>query len=327
MIITKTPFRLSLLGGGTDYSEWFHHHGGLVVGGTINKYIYITSRFLPPFFGYKTRLSYHKIEEVKSNNDIQHRAINKIIKTQYYDERGLEINHMADLPGRSGIGSSSSFVVGMIHNLWELQNLEYNKKMLSEIAMDIEQVALEETVGYQDVTWAANGGFNYIEFCKDGEIIIKPIDVSRQWLEELESHLLLLYTGITRTASKVAASYVPTITEKYLQQKIIHQLALDGIESIYKQDTIEIGRLLHKNWVCKKQLSNKVSSGTIDYIYDKALANGAIGGKITGAGGGGFMVLLAPPEKQQKILASLPQLVNIPFKFDFEGSKVIFNNE
>jgi len=327
MIITKTPFRVSLFGGGTDYREWFQSNGGLVVGGTINKYLYITSRFLPPFFDYNTRLSYYETETVNSHTEIKHNAFRDTILEIYYDVRGLEIHHTSDLPGRIGLGSSSAFIVGLIQNLNKLQKLyDYDKKELAEKASFIEQELLKETVGYQDAVLAAYGGFNYIEFSENAKIKIQPCGVTNEALKELERHLLLIYTNIKRTASEIASTYVSNINQKH-QQKKIYKLTSEGLFAIHTQNMEEIGHLLHESWMCKRELSDKVSNKEIDEIYQIALDNGAWGGKITGAGGGGCMLLMAPPEKHKNILKVLPGLQNIDFRFEFEGSRVIFNNE
>jgi D-glycero-alpha-D-manno-heptose-7-phosphate kinase len=324
MIISRTPYRISFFGGGTDYPAWFRKHGGAVLSSTIDKYCYLTCRYLPPFFEHRIRLVYSRIENCQLLDEIQHPSVREVLRHLEVD-RGVEIHHDGDLPARSGMGSSSSFTVGLLHAMYALKGLMPNKHKLAMESIHIEQDLLHETVGSQDQVSAAYGGINHISFLSNGEIAVRPVTISRERVRELNSHLMLLFTGIKRTASNVADSYVEGIEARRRQLRIMKDLVEEGISILSSnQDIASFGELMHEAWHAKRSLSSEVSNNRIDEIYDRALSSGATGGKLTGAGGGGFLLLFAPPALHQKIRDSLRNLIHVPFKFEFSGSQIIF---
>ncbi len=326
MIINRTPFRLSFLGGGTDYPSWYLKHGGSTLCTSINKYCYVTCRALPPFFEHRIRVAYSKIELCNSFEEIEHPAVRETLRFLNLD-CGLEIHYDGDLPARSGIGSSSSFNVGLLHALYAFKGEMASKRQLTKDCIHIEQNMIMETVGSQDQACAAHGGLNHIEFLKNGEIKVNPITLSKHRLNELDSHLMLFYTGINRTgtASDVAKSYVDNIEDKKNLLTELGCLVDIGLEIlINKSDICEFGKVLHESWMLKRDLSNSVSNTDIDDLYKRALENGAIGGKITGAGGGGFLLLFVPPFDQQRVREVLSEQIYIPFSFESRGSQILF---
>ncbi len=322
MIITRTPLRVSFLGGGTDYNSWFRKHGGIVIGAAINKYSYITSRFLPPFHDYKSRIVYSAIETVKRNLDIEHRAVKATIQYLGLEDNGYEIFHASDIPGRSGTGSSSAFIVGLVHGLTALHGQRRLPHELMEDAIQIEQVRMGEMVGCQDQAYAAYGGVNFIKFKPNGEISVLPNHNAD--LDVLEKHLMLMFTGISRNASDVAKYYVPSLGDKTEQQWAMIRLAEQGAEAIYKRDYQRLGSLIDQSWRIKCSFSPLIANSCINNAYVKARVSGAWGGKLIGAGGGGCLLLVAPPEKHSAIAEALPDFIRIPFHFDYDGSVVIF---
>ena len=324
MIISRTPFRLSFFGGGTDYPVWYRKHGGAVLATTFNKYCYLTCRYLPPFFEHKIRLVYSKIENCKTIDEIKHPAVRAVLEFLRMD-RGLEIHHDGDLPARSGMGSSSSFIVGLLHAIYALKGQMPSKHQLAMESIEIEQDRLKETVGSQDQVSASYGGFNHISFMPNGEILVRPITISRERIQELNSHLMLFYTGIKRTASNIAESYVHDLESKKRHLRISNELLEESISILTNEKDLQgFGELLHEAWQAKKSLSPSVSNSQVDEIYQLALSAGAVGGKLTGAGGGGFFLFFAHPETQKKIRSKLKKLIYIPFKFEFSGSQIIF---
>ncbi len=324
MIISRTPFRISFFGGGTDYPVWYRKHGGAVLATTIDKYCYLTCRYLPPFFEHRIRVVYSKIESCHSIDEISHPAVREILR--YLNiKRGVEIHHDGDLPARSGMGSSSAFAVGLLHALYALKGHIPTRQQLATESIHIEQDLIKETVGSQDQVSAAYGGFNQINFLTNGEFAVRPITVRPERLHELNSHLLLFYTGIKRTASDVAESYVTAIEEKRRQLRIMKDMVDEGTAILNsRQDLKGFGELLHEAWQIKRGLSAKVSNPEVDQIYVQAQQAGALGGKLTGAGGGGFLLLFAPPDRHTAIKDNLQQLLYVPFKFEFSGSQIIF---
>lgn len=324
MVISRTPFRISFFGGGTDYPAWYKKHGGSVLATSINKYCYLTVRYLPPFFDHKYRIAYSKIESCKTIEEIAHPSVREILRF-FKVKQGLEVHHDGDLPARSGLGSSSAFTVGLLHALHALEGRMPNKHQLTKESIRLEQEVLKETVGSQDQVLAAHGGFNHITFHKNGEITLKPITLTSRRIEELENHLMLFYTGIPRIASKVARSYVKKIDNQKKQLSIM-QASVEEALSILRsnKDIKSFGELLNEFWQIKKTLSPQVSNSLIDEIYKKSLVSGAIGGKLIGAGGGGFLLLFVPPQDQERVRKSLKKLIYVPFKFENEGSRIIF---
>jgi D-glycero-alpha-D-manno-heptose-7-phosphate kinase len=324
MIISRTPFRVSFFGGGTDYPAWYLKHGGAVLATTIDKYCYLTCRHLPPFFEHRIRVVYSKVESCQTLDEISHPSVREVLRYLNID-RGVEIHHDGDLPARSGMGSSSSFTVGLLHALYALKGQMVSKKQLAEESIYIEQKILKETVGSQDQMSAAHGGFNIIEFSPDDKISVRPMTLSQERIGELNSHLMLFYTGIIRTASNIAESYVNNIENGKRQLCMMNDLLEESISILNSgKDINGFGQLLHKAWQAKRSLSEKVSNSNVDELYNVARSAGATGGKLTGAGGGGFMLLFVPPEKQIKVREKLNKLIYVPFKFESSGSKIIF---
>jgi len=324
MVISRTPFRISFFGGGTDYPIWYRDHGGTVLATTIDKYCYLTCRYLPPFFEHRIRLVYSRIENCQKVDDIAHPAAREVLRFSGI-ERGVEIHHDGDLPARSGMGSSSSFTVGLLHALYALQGQMPSKRQLALESIRIEQELIKETVGSQDQVSAAFGGFNHILFAPNGEISVRPVTVSADRLKELNSHLMLFYSGIERTASDVAETYITDLNGKKSQLRIMKDLVEESLAVLNGgQDIRAFGMLLHEAWLAKRDLSAQVSNTHIDQIYELAMVNGAIGGKLLGAGGGGFMLLFVPPERQERVRKCLKKLIYVPFRFEFSGSQVIY---
>ena len=325
MIISKTPYRISFFGGGTDYPGWYRENGGQVLSTTINKYIYISCRNLPPFFEHKHRLVYSMIEEVQDISEIDHpaaRAVLNFLKS----EDGMEIHYDGDLPGKSGMGSSSSFTVGLLNTIYRYNGISVKPQRLAEEAIHIEQNIIGETVGSQDQIAASFGGFNHIKF-KGDSFTVSPISIPEERLTQLDSNIMLFFTGIQRFAEKVAKTYVDEIKTKERQLKLMHQMVDEGKRIINNGDLDDFGHLLDEAWQRKKELSTEVSSQIIDDIYNSAKKSGAIGGKISGAGGGGFMFFYVPVEKQEEVKKNLSQLLHVPFNFENVGSRIIFSGE
>lgn len=324
MIITRTPFRISFFGGGTDYPGWFRTHGGAVLATTIDKYCYISCRHLPPFFEHKHRIVYSHIENVQHINDIEHPAVRAVLKWADATD-GLEIHHDGDLPARSGLGSSSSFTVGLVHALQGLRGQMATKDNLARDAIHIEQNLIGENVGSQDQVSAAFGGFNRIEFHPDDSFDVTPMLLSAHRREELQSHLMLCFTGFSRIASEVAKSKIDNLKNRETELKRMKEMVDEAI-SILQNPLLSLddfGTLLDTSWQYKRSLSERVSTSEIDAIYDAALSAGAIGGKLLGAGGGGFMLIFAKPEHQPAIRDRLKNLVHVPFNFENSGSRVV----
>lgn len=330
MIITRTPYRLSFFGGGTDYNPWFEKNGGLVLAVGLAHYCYLTVRYLPPFFEHKTRVVYGKEENVINNKDIQHPSVRGCLEYLNISE-GVEIHHDGDLPARSGLGSSSSFTVGLLHALYALKQQMKSPRRLAEEAIDVEQNWLNESVGIQDQIMAAHGGFQIIEMGPDANWNIKNMLLPKEYLSSLEDHVLLGFSGISRLSEQHSKDKVDNIklgkTNKELQT--IYALAQEALQAFLNQAGFdEIGRILDQSWQCKRRLAEGVSSDWMDDLYQTAIQKGAFGGKLMGAGGGGFFFFLAPPNKHQQIREALSQIkVWVPFKIYHSGSQVIFSND
>ncbi len=324
MIICRTPYRISFFGGGTDYPEWSRQHGGAVLATTIDKYCYLTCRYLPPFFEHRIRVVYRQIETCMNADEISHPVVREAIRYLQID-RGIEIHHDGDLPARSGMGSSSSFTVGLLNALHTLRGEMATKQQLAHEAIHLEQNVLKETVGSQDQVLAAHGGLKHVCFQPDGEIEVRPLILPRSRIAELKSHLLLVYTGIARTSEEVAKSYAVGIASRHRQLRIMRELVDESIDILASgMNILAFGDLLHEAWQLKRSLSAVVSNTEVDDLYERARAAGAIGGKLTGAGGGGFMLLFAPPEKHPDILEALNARLHVPFEFESGGSQIIF---
>jgi D-glycero-alpha-D-manno-heptose-7-phosphate kinase len=324
MVITRTPYRVSFFGGGTDYPTWYLKHGGAVLATSIDKYCYLTARYLPPFFEHRYRIVYSKNETCQEIGDIQHPAVRAILREMQFD-RGLEIHHDGDLPARSGMGSSSAFAVGLLHALNALRGTMPTKEELTGEAIRIEQECLREAVGSQDQTVAAHGGFNLIQFQTSGKIAVEPVIVSPDRLEQLNDHLLLFYTGQARISSQIAAGYVSSLTGKERQLETYKEMVREALDILASRRPLhDFGRLLDRAWELKRSLSPSVSNEEINRHYEAARQAGASGGKLLGAGGGGFLLVFAEPDAHDAIKKSLGNLLEIPFRFETSGSQVIF---
>jgi D-glycero-alpha-D-manno-heptose-7-phosphate kinase len=326
MIISRTPFRISFFGGGTDYPVWFEKNGGAVLSTTIDKYCYINVRYLPPFFKHKHRIVYSLIENVRSAKDIRHPVVRALMKVFKVD-KGLEIHHDGDLPARSGLGSSSAFTVGMLNALYALNGRIVPKADLAKEAIRVERYILKENVGSQDQVAVAYGGFQKIVFHNDHSFSVEPMTLERKRVDELQAHLMLVFTGQSRFASEIAADQIRNTKHNMKALTIMHELVDESVCILNsKKDLVEFGKLLHEAWLIKKNLSAKVSNPAIDGLYAKALSCGATGGKLLGAGGGGFMLLFVRPENRQNVSRGLKKYLEVKFKFDSEGSQIIYYN-
>lgn len=323
MIVTRTPFRISFFGGGTDYPTWFQEHGGVVVATTIDKYCYISCRYLPPFFEHKYRIVYSRIENVTDPAEIQHPSVRAVLR--YMDcNDGLEIHHDGDLPARSGLGSSSSFTVGLLNALKALKGSYISNEDLATLAIHIEQNVIKENVGSQDQISAAYGGFNRIEFLRDGRFRVNPVILHKDRLEDLQGSLMLFFTGFSRIASEVAKSKIDNISQRKKELTRMKEMADEAISILQGNGSLdEFGCLLDQGWQYKKSLSDKVSTAEIDQMYAAAREAGALGGKLLGAGGGGFMLFFVRPEDQLRVRKRLCNLIHVPFRFDNSGSRVV----
>ena len=324
MIITRTPFRVSLFGGGSDYPNWYREYGGSVLGFTFNRYCYISVRRLPPFFDHKFRVVYSYIENVKDVREIKHPAVRGVLMDMGIRE-GLEIHHDGDLPARSGLGSSSAFTVGLVHALHALAGRLRSQRELADEAIRIEQEVLRENVGTQDQIWAAYGGFNRIDFFTDGHYEVVPVLLTPDRLCHLQDHFMLFFSGVSRYASEIAAEQISNL---HRHARCLHRmmsLVNEAAASLGApaRPLTEIGELLHETWMLKRELASNISNETIDDIYKAAREAGAIGGKLLGAGGGGFVLLFAEPEKQPAVRKALSRLVEVDFKIERSGSRLV----
>ena len=326
MIITRTPFRVSFFGGGTDYPTWYREHGGAVLSTSINKYSYITCRPLPPFFDHKHRIVYSRIENASSTEEIGHPAVKAVLQWANVED-GLEIHHDGDLPARSGLGSSSAFTVGLTQAIYALRKQEAAPQTLARDAIHIEQNVIGESVGSQDQISAAYGGFNCIRFHTDNSFDVVPLQLDTQRKEVFRDHLMLCFTGVSRIADAIAQSQIENMTSRQAELKRMLKMVDEGISILNSNSDIEdFGRLLDEFWRYKRSLSNKVSTHLIDQLYEAARDAGAIGGKILGAGGGGFMLLFARPEDHQRIRERLNNLIHVDFNYDNSGCRIIMNH-
>ncbi len=324
MIITRTPYRISFFGGGTDYPAWYLRHGGEVLSTTIDKYCQISCRHLPPFFEHRHRIVYSTIETVRHWDEIRHPAVRAVL-SQARPEQGLEIHHDGDLPARSGLGTSSSFTVGLLHALAAFRGRYVSKEELARDALHVEQRVIGENVGSQDQVAAAFGGFNRIEFRRSGEFVVSPVVLGRKRLEHFQSHLMLCFTGLSRIASEVARSTIDNLERRARELEAMRGMVDDAMRILQdpERPIEDFGALMHEAWMLKRTLSERVSTVEVDRLYEIARDAGAIGGKLLGAGGGGFMLLFASPERQERVRRALKDLVHVPFGFDESGSRVV----
>ena len=324
MIISKTPFRISFFGGGTDYPVWYEGYEGAVLSTTIDKYCYLTCRYLPPFFEHKHRIVYSKIEATQNIDDIRHPAAKAILK--FLDIKdGVEIHHDGDLPARTGLGSSSAFTVGLLNSLYALKGIMPTKHRLAKEAIHIEREILKENVGSQDQVAVSYGGFNKISFDKGGDFNVEPIIFNKQRVNQLQNHLMMFFTGFSRTASIIAKKQIKNTPKKKKELTAMHQLVAEAKELLgSKNDIVKFGKLLDEAWKLKRSLSDKISNPIVDSIYEEALRAGAIGGKLIGAGGGRFVIFFVEPAFQSKVRNKLGNLLEVKFKFEKHGSQIIF---
>jgi D-glycero-alpha-D-manno-heptose-7-phosphate kinase len=326
MIITRTPVRISLLGGGTDYPAHFRYHGGQTLGVAIDKYSYVTVSHLARLFDYSIRVSYSRTELVNGIDEIQHPAVRECLRFLKLD-RGIEINYMGDLPARTGLGTSSSFTVGLLHALHAFKGELVSSRDLAAEAVYVEQEMIQERVGVQDQYTCAHGGLVHLQFGCDGGVRVTPTPLTHKRLAELQQHLMLFYTGVRRYAHEVLDEQLEC-TRKGMISRDLHCLSGlvdEGLQVLSGPQPITwFGDILHTAWMIKRQLSSKISSPLIDAYYERALKAGAIGGKLLGAGGGGFLLVFAKPQHQPAIAAALSELPRVHVAFDHHGSSLLF---
>ena len=325
MIISRTPFRISFFGGGTDYPVWYKEHGGAVLATSINKYCYINVRYLPPFFDHKHRVRYSIREEVQNISEIKHPSARECLAFLNFD-RGVEIQHNSDLPARIGVGSSSSFTVGLLNALYALKGKMITKRQLALEAIHVEQDRIKENVGSQDQTTAAFGGFNKIEFGGEQHIQVRPITLDAEKIQLFQEHLMLFFTGFVRTASEIAGEQIKKTPERENELNKMFEMVDEAISILNgdSSDITDFGRLLHEAWMIKRSLTNKITTPFIDEIYETVIKAGALGGKLLGAGGGGCILFFVEPELQSKVKEKLKNLLYVPFKFENLGSQIIY---
>ena len=324
MIGIRTPFRMSFIGGGSDMKEFYEVHDGCVLSTSIDKYMYT---FIHKYFNKKIQIKYSQTEIVKTIKEINHPIVRSVLER--FNLNGLDINFIADIPAGTGMGSSSSFTVGLIHALYEYTGQKINPSKLAEFACDIEINVLKEPIGKQDQYAAAFGGFNVIRFISNGKVVVERLNLKKDIINQLEQNLVLFYTGKVRSASKILGDQKNQISnskEKIKTLKIMSELVDETKEKLVKGNIDDFGKILDYNWNLKKSLSSKISDDKINQVYETALKNGALGGKILGAGGGGFFLFYCPLENQSRLKASLSKLTELPFSFEYDGSKLIYSD-
>lgn len=323
MIITQTPFRMSFFGGGTDMESFFRKHGGAVLSTTFDKYCYVNVRHLPRFFEYSTELSYSKTERVTNVEDIQHPAIRNAMKM--LDMYEIRLTYEADLPARSGLGTSSSFAVGMLNAFYALKGKYADKKKLADEAIYLERVLCNEAGGWQDQIAASFGGMNRIEFNKDGTYDVRPIIIHPDRKKQLNDNLLMFFTGFTRFSSDVQKANLAGYSEKVKQLQQMYDLVNEAEKVLEdrNRDLDDFGRLLDETWMLKRQTGGAITTNLIDTLYQKGKAAGALGGKLLGAGGGGFLVFYIQPENREHLIHEMKNLLHVPFCFENSGTRVI----
>lgn len=323
MVITKTPFRMSFFGGGTDMEHFFKEHGGAVLSTTFDKYCYVNVRHLPRFFEYSTELSYSRTERVTDIEDIEHPAIRNAMKM--LDMHEIRLTYEADLPARSGLGTSSSFAVGMLNAFYALKGKFADKKRLADETIYLERVLCNEAGGWQDQIAASYGGLNRINFNKDGTYDVFPIIIHPDRKKRLNDNLLMFFTGFTRLSSEMQKKNEVGYAEHVEQLKLMLGL-VDDAEKILvdeNEDLDDFGRLLDKTWRLKRQTGGAITTDSIDGLYERGIKAGALGGKLLGAGGGGFLVFYVQPDKKAEVINTMRDLLYVPFQFEDGGTRVI----
>lgn len=322
MIITKTPFRMSFFGGGTDMQEFYDTYGGAVLSTTFDKYCYVTVRHLPPFFDYTSEFSYANIERVRSVDDIKHPLIRNLMK--FKDMHEIRLSYEADLPARTGLGTSSSFAVGMLNAFYGIKGKRVDRRRLADEAIYVERVLCNEAGGIQDQIAAAYGGLNRIDMDRNG-YNVSPVILSNQRKKEFNDSLMLFFTGFSRISAEIQKKTEANIGDKIkelMEMKSLVDVAEDILVS--KGSLNEFGRLLDYTWKLKRGISDAVSTDLIDAIYCRAIRAGALGGKLLGAGGGGFLLFYVEPDKRENVLQELQDLLYVPFSFENDGTQVIY---
>lgn len=326
MIITRTPYRISLFGGGSDHPLWFRKNGGRVISFAINKYCYITTRILPPFFEHRYRVAYSKVEAVKHFSAIQHPAVRESIR-KYAPDLNLEIHHDGDLPARSGIGSSSAFAVGIINAISALKGQDFTSYDLANLAIELEYEILKEKVGWQDQIACSFGGFNHIKFGPGNDWTLEPLNMDKQRRIELLSRLVLVFTGVSRNSTDITMGLLEDFENKASLINNLIDLA-SSCQSILtsSQDLDLIGELLDESWKLKKSMNRLASNNYIEEWYERGIKAGAIGGKVLGAGGGGFILYWIPDGKREQFLLNLGKATVVPFNICDTGSEIIYRD-
>lgn len=323
MIISRTPFRISFFGGGTDYPAWYREHGGAVLGTTIDKYCYVSVRHLPPFFDHRIRVVYSAIELCTHIDQVKHPSVRECLRfTKTLG--GVEIHYDADLPARAGIGSSSAFTVSLLNALQAQQGKMISKRELVRQAIHVEQNCIKENVGSQDQTLTGYGGLNLAQFHPNDEITVTPLPLTSRRLNEFQDHLMMFFTGISRTASTVAGQVITELSKKHESLKTMRGMVDEAMRILTTDtDICDVGRLLHETWQLKRGISSAISTSEIDDLYAKARQAGALGGKLLGAGGGGFLLIFARPEDHAYVRRALGHLLHVPFRFENQGSHIL----
>ncbi|MDO5775359.1 MAG: kinase [Eubacteriales bacterium] len=326
MIITRTPFRMSFFGGGTDFESYFKEHGGAVLSTTFDKYCYVSVRHLPRFFDYWNEIIYSKIERVQHTDEIMHPAVRNAMKMK--DMHELRLSYDADLPARSGLGTSSSFAVGMLNAFSALKGKKLSKRQLADEAIYLERVLCNESGGIQDQIAAAFGGLNLISFGADG-YEVRPVDISKERKDELNDRLMLFFTGFSRFSSDIQQGTVKALKDKYAELKEMTELTFEAERLLRNEDADlnEFGRMLDHTWKLKRGISNGISTGSIDDMYSAGIKAGALGGKLLGAGGGGFLLFYAEPDRQEAVREAMKELLYIPFRFEQEGTAIVHDEQ
>lgn len=324
MIVSRTPFRISFFGGGTDYPTWYRQHGGAVIGTTINKYCYLSLRRLPPFFKHRHRIVYSRVECVDAIEQIEHPSVRAVFSSHQIDT-GLELHHDGDLPARSGLGSSSSFTIGLINALRALAGKMSSPGFLAREAIRIEQDVIGEAVGSQDQIWAAFGGTNVITINQDDSFVVQPMIMSKERREMFQSHLMLFFTGVSRIASVIAVDKIANLKNRSTELRAMRAMVDEAAEILAdpRRPLAEFGSLLHENWSIKRRLAENVATPFVDDIYQAARDAGALGGKVLGAGGGGFILLFVEPGRQASVRERLKDLISVDFTVGSPGSKIV----
>jgi D-glycero-alpha-D-manno-heptose-7-phosphate kinase len=324
MIIIRTPFRISFFGGGTDYPAWYRENGGSVLSTTISKYSFLVLRKLPKIFDYNYRIRYYERQETQTIDEIQIPVIREAIKFMGF-EHGLDITHHGDLPNRTGIGSSSSFSVSLLHGLAALKNQQLTKRDLALSAINLEQNILGEAVGSQDQVAAAFGGFNRINFGGYSEFTCSPLHLKKSKLKELESWVQLFFTEQLRNSHDIADKKINNIKNKKVDLKLMQELTIEAENILFNGTVLDFAKLLNEQWRIKKEIEKSITNTDIDEIYNIGINSGAVGGKLLGAGGGGFILFLTPPELQQQVADKL-KLKQVPVNFEYLGSQMIYHD-